>query len=56
MDEADPVGATTINHDAILMMLRHLSPQQAVLAFPVPFPGPSTGRWWPATTTTGSCS
>ena len=27
----DPVGATTINHDAILMMLRHVSPQQAVL-------------------------
>jgi nucleoside-diphosphate-sugar epimerase len=27
----DPVGATTINHDAILMMLRHLSPRQAVL-------------------------
>jgi nucleoside-diphosphate-sugar epimerase len=27
----DPVGATTINHDSILMMLRHVSPQQAVL-------------------------
>lgn len=28
---ADPVGATTINHDAILMMLRLLSPEQRVL-------------------------
>lgn len=27
----DPVGAQSVNHDAILMMLRHLSPQQAVL-------------------------
>jgi nucleoside-diphosphate-sugar epimerase len=27
----DPVGATTINHDSILMMLRHVSAQQAVL-------------------------
>ncbi len=27
----DPVGATTTNHDAILMMLRHLSKSQVVL-------------------------
>lgn len=27
----DPVGATTVNHDAILMMLRHLSKEQVVL-------------------------
>lgn len=27
----DPVGATTINHEAIMMMLRHLSPNQLVL-------------------------
>lgn len=27
----DPVGATTINRDAILCMLKHLSPQQLVL-------------------------
>jgi len=27
----DPVGATTVNHDAITMMLRHLSKQQIVL-------------------------
>ena len=27
----DPVGAQTINHDAILMMLKHLSKQQRVL-------------------------
>lgn len=27
----DPVGAQTINHDAIVMMLRHLSKQQRVL-------------------------
>ena len=27
----DPVGATTINHDAIAMMLKHLSKQQIVL-------------------------
>lgn len=27
----DPVGATTINHDAILMMLKHVSPQQRIL-------------------------
>lgn len=27
----DPVGATTINHDAIMMMLRHLSKEQLVL-------------------------
>lgn len=27
----DPVGATTTNHDAILMMLRHASPQQRIL-------------------------
>ena len=27
----DPVGATTTNHDAILLMLRHLSKAQAVL-------------------------
>ena len=27
----DPVGATTVNHDAILMMLKHVSPQQCVL-------------------------
>ena len=28
---ADPVGAKTVNHDAILMMLKMLSPQQRVL-------------------------
>jgi nucleoside-diphosphate-sugar epimerase len=28
---ADPVGATTVNHDAILMMLRNVSRQQYVL-------------------------
>lgn len=27
----DPIGATTTNRDAILMMLKHLSPQQLVL-------------------------
>jgi nucleoside-diphosphate-sugar epimerase len=27
----DPVGATTVNHDAILMMLEHLSPNQMLL-------------------------
>lgn len=27
----DPVGATSVNHDAIAMMLEHLSPQQYVL-------------------------
>lgn len=27
----DPVGATTTNHDAITMMLRHVSPQQRIL-------------------------
>ena len=27
----DPVGATTTNHDAILMMLKHLSREQRVL-------------------------
>ncbi len=27
----DPVGATTVNHDAILMMLKHLSKDQIVL-------------------------
>jgi nucleoside-diphosphate-sugar epimerase len=27
----DPVGATTINHDAILLMLKHLSKEQCVL-------------------------
>jgi nucleoside-diphosphate-sugar epimerase len=27
----DPVGATTINHDAIFMMLKHLSKEQIVL-------------------------
>ncbi|HXF67610.1 MAG TPA: NAD(P)-dependent oxidoreductase [Burkholderiales bacterium] len=27
----DPVGATTTNHDAILMMLRHVSPHQRIL-------------------------
>lgn len=27
----DPVGATTVNHDAILMMLKHLSPNQMLL-------------------------
>jgi nucleoside-diphosphate-sugar epimerase len=27
----DPVGATTVNHDAILMMLKHLSPNQRLL-------------------------
>src|SRR5580704_10915280 len=27
----DPVGATTINHDAITMMLKHVSPEQRIL-------------------------
>ncbi|BEV17735.1 NAD(P)-dependent oxidoreductase [Herbaspirillum sp. DW155] len=27
----DPIGATSVNHDAILMMLKHLSPQQRLL-------------------------
>jgi nucleoside-diphosphate-sugar epimerase len=27
----DPVGATTVNHDAILLMLKHLSPNQMLL-------------------------
>ena len=27
----DPVGATTVNHDAITLMLKHLSKQQIVL-------------------------
>jgi nucleoside-diphosphate-sugar epimerase len=27
----DPIGATTVNHDAILMMLKHLSKEQIVL-------------------------
>ena len=27
----DPIGATTINHGAITMMLRHVSPQQRIL-------------------------
>lgn len=31
MCNADPVGASTINHDAIAMMLRLLSPEQVVL-------------------------
>lgn len=31
MCSADPVGAQTVNHDAILMMLRMLSPEQRVL-------------------------
>jgi nucleoside-diphosphate-sugar epimerase len=31
MCSADPVGARTVNHDAILMMLRMLSPRQRVL-------------------------
>jgi nucleoside-diphosphate-sugar epimerase len=29
--KADPVGAQTVNHDAVLMMLRNVSPNQAVL-------------------------
>ncbi|MHC5656213.1 NAD-dependent epimerase/dehydratase family protein [Stappia sp.] len=29
--KADPVGATTVNHDAVLMMLDNVSPDQAVL-------------------------
>jgi nucleoside-diphosphate-sugar epimerase len=31
MCNQDPVGATTINHDAIMMMLKHLSKEQIVL-------------------------
>jgi nucleoside-diphosphate-sugar epimerase len=27
----DPIGATTINHDAITMMLKHVSPEQRIL-------------------------
>lgn len=39
MCNADPVGASSINHDAIAMMLRLLSPEQVVLM-------PTTNSAW----------